>query len=385
MDLDDLVGTSINNRAYWQYLLVIIAIATPTAIEFIQYQAIFDKFQSTCYFNEKCKRSLGSLEAFNNILSNILYVLYGIAFMITVRASTASDNGCGIHRDQSLFYALGICLIFIGVYSGLYHVCPSALNYQYDTLFMYIGVAIAFLAMYYKRHQYVLPSAFKTYLILGMMYFINTISLYNYKDYNAEYFGLALWLISDVLIIYVLINGSINIYYASNWECGLNLFKNLVKAVKAGSSINYPKLIFVCIVNVCTIAITMYATFSRSEIVTNWFLLICIMNMTFYLVYYLIQKALNGEIIKWFIWVGILLHLTIMALAVMFFTMGVTDKFLTHEESNALNKPCVLFDYFDYHDIWHMLSATGLYILVNIIYFMDDDLKHVPRNSYQIF
>ena len=60
-----------------------------------------------------------------------------------------------------------------------------------------------------------------------------------------------------------------------------------------------------------------------------------------------------------------------MTLSILFFFKSVTDKFLPMNESNLLNKPCVLFNYFDYHDIWHILSAIGLFIFMNIIYFLD--------------
>ena len=60
-----------------------------------------------------------------------------------------------------------------------------------------------------------------------------------------------------------------------------------------------------------------------------------------------------------------------MTLAIIYFFKSVTNKFLTIEESNKLNQPCVLFNYFDYHDIWHILSSIGLFIFMNIIYFLD--------------
>jgi hypothetical protein len=44
-----------------------------------------------------------------------------------------------------------------------------------------------------------------------------------------------------------------------------------------------------------------------------------------------------------------LAHCAVQGTALYFFQLGVTDKFLTPEESKLLNKPCVLFNYFDYH------------------------------------
>jgi hypothetical protein len=40
--------------------------------------------QDTCYFNFKCLRPLGILDAFNNLWSNIAYVILGLAFIILV-------------------------------------------------------------------------------------------------------------------------------------------------------------------------------------------------------------------------------------------------------------------------------------------------------------
>ena len=69
-----------------------------------------------------------------------------------------------------------------------------------------------------------------------------------------------------------------------------------------------------------------------------------------------------------------------MTLSLKFFFMAVTDKFLPMNESNKLNKQCVLFNYFDYHDIWHILSAIGLFIFVNIIFFIDTNKPNNPVN-----
>ncbi len=51
------------------------------------------------------------------------------------------------------------------------------------------------------------------------------------------------------------------------------------------------------------------------------------------------------------IWILIVLTLVMFVLAGIFFEIPLTDKFLTPEQSRELNKPCVLFDYFDDHDM----------------------------------
>ena len=66
--------------------------------------------------------------------------------------------------------------------------------------------------------------------------------------------------------------------------------------------------------------------------------------------------------------------------AIIYYIAAVTDKMESHADSDKLNKPCALFDYWDYHDIWHILSAIGLFMFVLIVYVLDRDLI---RHDYQ--
>ena len=40
-----------------------------------------------CYFNYKCKHSLGKIVAFNNVISNIFYIVFGLIFIVIVRCT----------------------------------------------------------------------------------------------------------------------------------------------------------------------------------------------------------------------------------------------------------------------------------------------------------
>lgn len=365
-------------RHYWQYLVVIALFVFLPVLQFTLFQEKFDTV--ICYYNNKCLHSFGPIDAFNNVISNVPYILLGLIFILTVRFSRRADSGCGIHRDHSLYYCMGICLMCVGAFSGLYHVCPSPLNFQFDTLFMYVTGAITFMAMYFKRHHNKIPSAFKTYLVMAFVYYLNTISLFHYK--NGA--GLWLWFIADLLIIYILVHGTINLYYATDWTIW-ELIPRLRESFKETTYANYPKMILVILINIFTISMILYATFSGTYIFTNWFLSLFVINMVFYFVYYVIQKVLKKETIMWYIWGLMFINVIVFLFALIFFEHAITNKFLPHAESNKLNEKCVLFDYFDTHDIWHLLSAFGLYIFLNVIYFIDDDLTHTPRTSIPVF
>lgn len=87
--------------------------------------------------------------------------------------------------------------------------------------------------------------------------------------------------------------------------------------------------------------------------------------------YYLINKKIHKEYISITLWISLVIDLILFGSALYFFTLDVNNKLLTPEESKELNKPCVLFDYWDYHDIWHILSATGLFIFMLIVLYLD--------------
>lgn len=377
---EELLPTNkVNKKQYWQYLIIIGSFLFLPAGQFTFFQEWYEN--DICYYNNKCKHPIGKIDAFNNVISNICYIIFGILFIITVRVSKQSNPGCGIHRDNSLHYSMGICLILIGLFSGLYHVCPSPLNFQFDTVFMFISSAITFLALYHKRHTQRIPTAFKTYLFLVTIYYISTLSLIKYK----KGFGIWLWLITDFIIISVMLHGTANLYYASNFPCSIYLFKKLCNSAKQWRYIDKSKLFLVIIVNGFTIGMLIYATISHTNAFTDWFLALFILNMIIYFIYYTIQKILHGETIKGYIWILIIVDIIIVGLSLIFFTHSVSNKFLTHNESNKLNEPCALFNYFDYHDIWHILSALGMYIFLNIIYFIDDDIRHESRNIIPVF
>lgn len=379
-DYGSIVITKDPKRHYWQYLIIMGLFLFLPISQFTLFQEQFD--DDICYYNNKCIHKFMGIKPFNNIISNILYILFGILFIITVRFSDKSSPGCGTNQDKSLYYSVGICLILIGLFSGLFHICPSPLNFQFDTLFMFIGGALTFLAVYHKRHQGKIPTAFKTYLFLSFFYYLNTFSLIKYSHGGV---GLWMWLVADFLIIYILIHGTVNLYYANNYAFSCDLFKKIIEIFHNWQYINKSKFILVTIINFASICMILSATFSHAVIFTDWFLALFIMNMAIYFVYYIIQKVLYNEKIMWYIWILIFIDIVCIGFALIFYSRAISNKFLTHEESDALNVPCVLFNYFDYHDIWHFLSAIGLYLFINIIYFVDNDLFNTPRSHIPIF
>ena len=84
-------------------------------------------------------------------------------------------------------------------------------------------------------------------------------------------------------------------------------------------------------------------------------------------------------------WILILVDITILSVSLIFYNIAVSDKMLTPQQSDTLNKPCVLFNYFDYHDLWHLFSSIGIFLLMVIFYKVDNDLINTENRYIKVF
>ena len=65
----------------------------------------------------------------------------------------------GIPEQYGIFYAMGGALSLEGVLSAFYHVCPTSVNFQFDTTFMYVMAVLVFLKVYQVRiHDFIYSS-----------------------------------------------------------------------------------------------------------------------------------------------------------------------------------------------------------------------------------
>lgn len=351
---------------YWKFLIIIGSYYILPSLQFVLYQSK-DLNNSTCYYNNKCKHDFYFIPAFNNIISNIFYVLFGIIFIITVRLTTKNkidSVDIPINNNPALYYSLGISLIFEGFCSAIFHICPSLLNFQFDTTFMFLGAILTFITLYQKRHM--APSPMRIYSFSALLIFINTLPLSGLSN------GFEIWFWGGIFLLmaYLMIFGSIYLYYDQEYDINTISFKRLLTKIKNIKPKDIPKLILIISLNSITLGLYIFATITKPNF-TDWLLGVCIINLVIYFLYYFIQKIKNKEPINKLIYIWLLIDIIILNLSLAFFFIELTDKFLPMNESNELNKPCVLFNYFDYHDIWHILSAIGLFIFMNIIYFLD--------------
>ena len=373
--------TNVNDISYYYKFLILIGIFyILPSLEFVFFQSQDDKV--ICYYNNKCKHDLGIIPAFNAILSNIFYIVYGLIFCIIVKKTFKyNHNGIsldGLDNSPALYYSLGITLIFEGLCSATYHICPTKLNFQFDTTFMFIGAILMFITIYQKRN--LAPYPMKIYSFVAFAVFMNILPLSGLSNgFDAVFWGFIF-----LIMAYILVFGSIYLYYGKEYEFEFSSLQSLYHNIKNLKMKEIPKFALLVCINSYTLGMYIYAAVTKPNF-TDWFLGVTIVNMLIYFVYYLVLKIKHKEKVQNIFYIWIVLDIITISLSLVYFLKTSSNIFLTIEESNELNKPCVIFDYFDYHDIWHILSATGLFIFINIVYFMDKNLNEQLDSDIAVF
>ena len=120
--------------------------------------------------------------------------------------------------------------------------------------------------------------------------------------------------------------------------------------------------------------------------VSSFFLGVVISNFLVYLSYYFVMKVfVVREKLSILPHICLWLAIGFWAPALYYFTRGLTSWTDSPAVSREGNAPCILLDFFDSHDIWHMLSACGLFFGSLALLSLDDDLSDIQRCEIQVF
>ncbi|KAM9994879.1 hypothetical protein ACTFIY_001068 [Dictyostelium cf. discoideum] len=372
-------------KYFWKILLIVSAFYSLPSIQFVVFQITDPEIK--CYYNYKCLRPFLGIPSFNNVLSNLFYLIAGTSFILITHFTSHQEDGIhGLHTDLSLYYSLGLTIILEGIFSALYHVCPSRLNFQFDTTYMLIGSGLLFFALHQKRHATLTAGAFKAYGFFSLFIFFNFLSLTNINIY-------AFWVIFVIVFGYVSIIGSS--YLLAHKRMDLNpsigfLWRTLKKLIRPSTIDDKPRFFALLIANILSWAIVIaFAVYgmmgSISKNFSNLILGVMVLDFLIYLFYYIAMKIKYGEKVYLFVWVLFAIMFLSWGFGLYYFEISVTNKFYTFDESLLLNRPCIIFNYWDTHDLWHFLSAIGLFSIMAIVYFVDWDLRTVPRSLIHVF
>ncbi|EDL25672.1 SID1 transmembrane family, member 2, isoform CRA_e [Mus musculus] len=356
---------------FWNIATIAVFYALPVVQLVITYQTVVNVTgnQDICYYNFLCAHPLGNL-AFNNILSNLGYILLGLLFLLIILQREINHNRallrndlyaleCGIPKHFGLFYAMGTALMMEGLLSACYHVCPNYTNFQFDTSFMYMIAGLCMLKLYQKRHPDINASAYSAYACLAIVIFFSVLGVVFGKGNTA------FWIVFSVIHIISTLLLSTQLYYMGRWKLDSGIFRRILHVLytdcirQCSGPLYTDRMVLLVMGNIINWSLAAYGLIMRPNDFASYLLAIGICNLLLYFAFYIIMKLRSGERIK------------------------LIPK--TPAESREHNRDCILLDFFDDHDIWHFLSSIAMFGSFLVLLTLDDDLDTVQRDKIYVF
>ncbi|XP_034557697.1 SID1 transmembrane family member 2 isoform X1 [Notolabrus celidotus] len=383
---------------FWNIATIAVFYALPVIQLVITYQTVVNVTgnQDICFYNFLCAHPLGALSAFNNILSNVGYVMLGLLFLLIVlkrdiihnRALIRNDLNaleCGIPKHFGLYYAMGTALMMEGLLSACYHVCPNYTNFQFDTSFMYMIAGLCMLKLYQKRHPDINASAYTAYACLAGVIFFSVLGVVFGKG------NMVFWIVFSVIHILATLLLSTQLYYMGRWRFDSGVLRRIVYIIytdcirQCSGPMYIDRMVLLVMGNIVNWSLAAYGLIERPNDFASYLLAIAICNLLLYFAFYIIMKLRSGERIQCLALVCILFTAVVWGFALYFFFQGLSTWQKTPAESREHNRDCILLSFFDDHDIWHFLSSIAMFGSFLVLLTMDDDLDYVQRDKIFVF
>ncbi|KAJ7990222.1 hypothetical protein DPEC_G00298070 [Dallia pectoralis] len=383
---------------FWNIATIGVFYALPVIQLVITYQTVVNVTgnQDICYYNFLCAHPLGKLSAFNNILSNLGYVMLGLLFLLIVLQrdiihSKALERHnlnaleCGIPKHFGLFYAMGTALMMEGLLSACYHVCPNYTNFQFDTSFMYMIAGLCVLKLYQKRHPDINASAYTAYACLAAVIFFSVLGVVFGKG------NMVFWIVFSVIHILATLLLSTQLYYMGRWRLDSGILRRMVYVIytdcirQCSGPMYIDRMVLLVMGNIVNWSLAAYGLLEKPNDFASYLLAIAICNLLLYFAFYIIMKLRSGERIGCMALVCILFTAVVWGFALFFFFQGLSTWQKTPAESREHNRDCIVLTFFDDHDIWHFLSSIAMFGSFLVLLTMDDDLDEVQRDKIFVF
>ncbi|KAL8612263.1 hypothetical protein ACOMHN_038175 [Nucella lapillus] len=397
---------------HWNLLTIAIFYGLPVAQLVLTYQQSLLRTgdEDLCYYNFDCAHPIQDISAFNNIVSNMGYVLLGLLFIILVwrrdllhrkllsksyqlerrdllhrkllSESHQLERRYGIPQHYGLLYAMGLALVMEGVMSACYHVCPNYSNFQFDTSFMYIIACLSMLKIYETRHPDVQAKAYQSYFSMALIIFIAVLGVVYGSNIFWIFYALVHMLSTLVL--------SAQIYYVGRMKMDRYVFKRLFNIIRSEcfrcvKPIYVNRFFMLLVGNLINWAFALYGAIQHPSDFASFLLAIFIGNLLLYLLFYIIMKLLSKERINFLALLCIVAAGISWGFSLYFFFQHLTSWHLTPAQSRQGNRPCVLLDFYDAHDVWHFLSSVSMFFSFLILLTLDDDLYMQRRDRIPVF
>ena len=382
-----------------------------------------------CYYNDFCYRVSSSDIPFNLMSSNFAYILHAFILALSVWymesellarckkirqtqpppvAENAECNSTEAHKRRisfSIGYAFSWALLFEGLFSMLYHLCPTKMTFQFDSAFMFVTSGLIVVVMYNgiqlnhagERGGHVGASNFYLGFIVPL-YILNYLGSLNHSKEGL--IPTAAWATPLALWGFFIFNWVGYKLYLENW-C-LLIFWRWVRSKCCKrccivswnpddySLQNMKGCKLICLMIGLNLAVLMFCLFSVKKFIDSLphaLLFTCITESVIVICwklgkscYCLWRDRRYKKLICVIIYVFTTVALGSSALA-FFIGLPTTDKAETPEISRNKNHKCIIIDFYDYHDLWHISSSFALLMGVHIVMFASYDPDTITRGN----
>ena len=332
--------------------------------------------RDTCYYNDFCYRvSKYDDIPFNLMISNLAYMIHGLILAISVMYMEAklfsryrNSNDLPPQYAFSMGYAFAWALFFEGCFSLVYHLCPTKLTFQFDTGFMFV-IAGLIVVLLYNGIEMKENSGERGLVDAAnfFLYFLVPLYIFNYFGTLSH---------SET----GLVNTAVFLIFAAIWWIFITFWTGWKLFPDFRCSITYIKE------NPCkcfwfflgfVLPLILHGVFKSN--IPDAFLYTCIAESMVVITgnasynWEKIKRAICAESkCRVIIQGAYILSMTILwGFAVWFFDKkATTDKSLTPEKSRDYNQECKILNFFDAHDLWHILSSHALLMSAYVVMFM---------------
>ncbi|KAH0549927.1 SID1 transmembrane family member 1-like [Cotesia glomerata] len=384
------------SRLYLYYLgTIAVFYALPVVQLVATYQNVLHVTgnQDLCYYNFLCSHPFFWFSDFNHVFSNFAYILLGLLFILLTYVREQNDReheekkkSYGIPQHYGLFYAMGTALMMEGLLSACYHVCPNHSNFQFDTSFMYIISVLCMVKIYQTRHPDINARATVTFAVLALMIFLGTVGVLNDTDY--------FWIVFTILHLIICLSLTAQIYYMGRWRLDKGLVRRVIMTFRHDARAGVIHLLrpmyggrlsLLVIANLCNVAIAVVGNMHHEKDFATFLLAVLMLNLLLYTFFYIVMKLCYRERILLQPLCYIILSFITWGFALYFFINKSVSWSLLPAQSRLYNMPCKLLNFFDFHDIWHFLSALAMFFSFMVLLTLDDDLEDTHRSQIPIF
>ena len=326
--------------------------------------------RDNCYYNDFCYRVAIHDIPFNLMISNLTYIVHGLILVVWVlmvetkmnlrrKSSRTAVEAAKIKMRYpfSIWYVFSWALVFQGLFSALYHLCPSRFTFQFDLAFMFTiaGLTVLLLSKSIEQNR-CLPFGNVKRSVGASKYFLfffTPLFIFNYFGalFDSD-FGLNK-VTKGFLFAFLIIWWLMMVRWAF---CRLDI-RQIIRNNESEDKFKVVLFILAVLLGSWVICTLVYLF---SDLVQA-FLYVCI------------ACSIDAIRVKAGFWeklpkrkgilqvLFIFLTFIILVAAVYVFTyLPATNKTSSPENSRDQNEECVILGFFDWHDLWHCFSSFAL-------------------------